>query len=253
MIDIHCHILPGIDDGPKNKETSVEMLKMAKAEGIDKIIATPHYIRDMFENKYEDIKKGVDDLNGLAKENGIDVEIIPGQEIHLDKYTLELYKRGEIRGLNSSSYILFELPMDKMPEDTLSLIYELSVAGLKPILAHPERYKYIIEDIFKINDFINEGCLFEINSHSIEGLFGGDVKKTAKLLIKNGICDFIGTDAHSKKRRNPSINNSLQIAETYKTGIKEKVINNASFILDDTEINVSDRKILRKRKLFFMK
>jgi protein-tyrosine phosphatase len=253
MIDIHSHILPRIDDGPKDFETVLKMLKIAEKDGIDKIITTSHYVTGMYENSYEKIVSEINSVKDLIAENSLNIELIPGQEVFLDKYSLDLYKDGVIRGINEGSYLLCELPMDKLPEDAIDIIYELQVAGAKVILAHPERYMYFIRDLRLINDFIKEGCYFQINSGSIRGIFGHEVKKTAKLMIESGICDFIGSDAHNAEGRRPEIKFAIDKSEDYREGIKDALIKNPYFLLNDEGINNKYRKLYKNKRLLFKK
>ena len=140
MIDTHCHIIPGIDDGAGDIETSLEMLKIAEEDGIKTIIATPHYYRNKYECNIEDARNHLDKLKELSQSEGISVEIIQGQEVFLDKYTVDLYKNGTIGTINNSKYILVETSFaGSKPKDVLENIYEIRLLGLTPILAHPER------------------------------------------------------------------------------------------------------------------
>ncbi len=119
----------------------------------------------------------VKNLNDQAIANDIDVKLYPGQEIFVDKYTLDLYKDGTIHGLNDSKYLLIEFPMDVLPSDAFDIIYELKLLGVVPIIAHPERYLYISSDLTGINRFIEEGCLFQLNTSSLLGSWVNRVKK----------------------------------------------------------------------------
>lgn len=253
MIDVHCHILPGIDDGAKDTDTSLKMLNIAEQDGIEKIIVTPHYVRGMYDNDYDSVLSEIEKIKSIINEKGINIALIPGQEVYLDKYSVDLYKEGKIKGINGSSYVLCELPLDKLPDNAMDIIYELQVAGAKIILAHPERYMYFIQDLTHINDFIREDCLFQINSGSIRGIFGKEIKKTAKLLIKNGICDFVGSDAHSTGGRCPRIKDALEEAENYSRGTKERLIMNSCILLKDEEINIKHRKTYKKPRFLFYK
>lgn len=250
MIDIHCHILPGIDDGPKDIETSLKMLKIAEEDGISKIIATPHFYRGFYENEYQDVEKKVKELNEASKENNINVEILPGQEIFLDKHTLEDYKSGAIKGLNNSKYMLMELPPDILPGYVLDIIYELRLLGVKPIIAHPERYVYVMEDIHILNSFIKEECFFQLNSGSITGVFGKSIQKTAIKLIKNGICDFVASDAHTEGRRKPQIKEALIKMQGLNKENIEKILMNTEEMSKNNEIIYDNRKI-KVNKSFF--
>lgn len=250
MIDIHCHILPGIDDGPKDIETSLKMLKIAEEDGISKIIATPHFYRGFYENEYQDVEKKVKELNEASKENNINVEILPGQEIFLDKHTLEDYKSGAIKGLNNSKYMLIELPPDILPGYVLDMIYELKLLGVKPIIAHPERYVYVMEDIHILNSFIKEECFFQLNSGSITGVFGKSIQKTAIKLIKNGICDFVASDAHTERRRKPELKASLIEIQGFSKKKYEKILNYSSEMSKGNEIPYNSMRIEEKRSFF---
>jgi len=250
MIDIHSHILPAIDDGAKDINMSLEMLKIAVDKGIKKIVATPHYYRGYYENKYEDICKLVDEVSSIAYKSDIDIDIIPGQEIFLAGHILELYKEGIIRGLAETKYMLIELPMNTMPKDALDIIYELKVEGVKPIIAHPERYMYIIEKPSRINVFIEEGCFFQINGGSIKGLFGKTVQKTAETLIRNGICDFIASDAHTTGGRAPGIGDALEIIKELDFNLAQDVLSNAQKLLNCEDI-YSNAENIKEKKTFF--
>ena len=250
MIDIHSHILPGIDDGADDLETSLEMLRLACEEGIDSIFATPHYFKGNFENSYEDVVKIVDDLNNSAKEDGINIKVLPGQEVFLDKHTPKLYKEGIIKGLNNSKYMLLELPMMNMLKDALDLVYETRLLGVIPIIAHPERYKYIIETPSKINPFIKEGCLFQINTGSIKGLFGKDVQKTSEILIKQGICSFIASDAHTIGKRCPGILPTLERVKNLNLRVYDSLEENCNDLLNDGFIKIECEEIKEKKGFF---
>lgn len=250
MIDLHNHLLPGIDDGAKEKNTTIKMLQIASEDGIKKIIATPHFYKGYYENNYEDVSKLVDEVNRLAKEENIDVTIFPGQEVFLDKDTVELYKMGIIKGLADSKYMLIELPMNNIPKNALDTIYELKIQGVIPVIAHPERYNYIIEKPSKINDFIAEGCLFQINSGSITGVFGSKIRKTSELLIRHGICNFIASDAHSIGSRSPRIEGAIEIVKELDSELADKIITNSENLLNNHKIQSNAEKIKEKKGLF---
>ncbi|AJA46775.1 capsular polysaccharide biosynthesis protein [Clostridium pasteurianum DSM 525 = ATCC 6013] len=250
MIDIHCHVLPGIDDGSRNIDMSVEMLRIAEENGTKKMIATPHYYRGSYENEFEDVLGHVENLNAQLKTKGINVEIFPGQEVFVDRYTLEAYKSGIIHPLNASKYMLIEFPMDVLPDNAIDIIYELKILGVKPIVAHPERYLYINGDLTNINKFIEEGCLFQLNTTSIMGLMGKRVKEAAYSLMDNGLCHFIASDAHSTERRCPNLGLLMgDIKKDYEK-IYNSVQKNAQCILDNEEIDVDLKKIEKKKGLF---
>lgn len=250
MIDIHSHVLPGIDDGADNLETSLEMLKLACEKGIDSIIATPHYHKGNYDNFYEDVVKATENLNLKAYEAGIHIKVLPGQEVFLDKYTPKLYKEGILGGLNNSKFMLVETSMMNMAKDVLDIVYELRLLGVVPILAHPERYKYVIEKPEIINAFIKEGCLFQINTGSINGFFGGNVQKTSERLIKHGICSFVASDAHSTGRRCPGILSSLEKVKGLDLRVYNTLEENCNALLNDGIIKMDCEEIKEKKSFF---
>jgi protein-tyrosine phosphatase len=226
MIDIHCHILPGIDDGAKDIDTAICMARFAYENGTSIIIATSHFGYGYYENNFLYVSDKVEKLSNILKANGIEIELKPGQEIFLDEHMLEYYKSSTVRGLNGSRYLLLELPMDKLPHYALDSIYELRLLGAEVIIAHPERYMYVINKPSIINDFIKEGCFFQINAGSIMGKRGRAIKKTSEILIKHNICQFIATDAHGIGKRRPDLKSAYKrIKQDLKVTIAENELN----------------------------
>lgn len=250
MLDIHSHILPGIDDGSKSMEQTVEMLKLTEADGVKTIIATSHFYRGYYENRYEDIKKLVEKVKTRAREESINLDIIPGQEVMLDHRSLEDYKKGEIGCIGGTDYMLVELPMMDMPRDALDIIYELEIRGIHPILAHPERYRYIMDKPSKINEFLNEKCLIQVNTGSIMGMFGKRVRNTARILIKNGICSFIASDAHSTGGRCPGISGALETASEINHNMPLYMEKNCGRLLKNQLIDPVSERIKEKKGIF---
>lgn len=250
MIDIHSHIIPGIDDGARDMETSLEMLKTAEGDGTKTIFATPHFNRGYFEVEYKDVLRLTEDLNKRARENGININILPGQEVYLKRETPLDFKRGTIGTLGGSRYMLIELPMDNLPDFAMDSIYELKILGITPIIAHPERYLYIIKRPSLINHFIEEECLFQINSGSIRGLFGREVKSTAEILVKNGIMGFIASDAHTNNKRCPGLKKSFDIINNLNKEYGNILRDNVENVLNNRDISRNANRIREKKSIF---
>lgn len=250
MIDVHAHILPGIDDGADCIETSVEMARIAKNDGINKIVATAHYAAGSFETNLNGVIEKTNELNKVLFEKKIDVEILPGQEVFLDNNILKFLRSGEIGTLANTRYMLVELPMDYMPEYALDMVYELNLLGIKTVIAHPERYRYIIRQPSNINQFIDEGCFFQINSSSLTGLFGKEVKKTAEKLVKNNICSLLGSDAHTTNHRSPKLKEAFDNIHRINRECEENLKNNAELLTLNKDINQTAERI-KEIKSFF--
>lgn len=250
MIDIHSHILPNIDDGAQNLNHSLEMLKIAKDSGTNYIVATPHYFEGMYEESYKSVCKIVNKLNESCKDTNIDIKILTGQEVLITKNTLENYKKGVVGTINNTSYMLVEFDMHKWKDWYLDVLYELKVRGVNPIIAHPERYRYILEDETNINKILKEGYAFQINSGSIIGIFGKQVQKTSKKFIEHGICNFVASDAHTINRRKPGIKDALHIVKDINNSVYEKVIYNSKNMIENKDLRLGYETI-KKRKTFF--
>lgn len=250
MIDIHSHIIPEVDDGAKDMDTAMSMLKRAEEDGTKTIIATPHFWYGYYENNYKDIVQNVQKLSNKAKEKEINISILPGAEIFLDGHTLDLYKTGAIRGLNDSRYLLVELPMDRLPEGAFESLYELKLSGAEIIIAHPERYVYIINKPSNINDFLDEGYYFQINTGSISGIFGKEIKKTAEILLKHHIPSFIASDAHTNGHRCPGLTMAY---ESIEEGYRNEIQRNSQNLINNENIEKNFEKIKDKKffSLFF--
>ncbi|MCH3965050.1 MAG: exopolysaccharide biosynthesis protein [Clostridium sp.] len=250
MIDMHIHLLPGIDDGSKSMEETEKMLEIIRDDGIAEVIVTPHFYRGYYENNHEDVVKLTEEVNRLSVNRGIGVKLYPGQEVFLDSHSIEEYEKGHIAALAGTDYMLVEFSMEKMPHGGFDIIYELKIRGIRPIMAHPERYRYIIENPENINEFIDEGCLIQINAGSICGKFGSRVKKTADILVKNGICSFIGSDAHSSSSRRPGLSEAMEIAGAIDSKIAKTAGDNALKLLANEHIDLCSGRVKIKKGFF---
>lgn len=248
MIDIHSHIIPGIDDGSKDMDMTIEMIKTAQSSGTTEIIATPHYLLEYGEAKIDEVKGYVKNINRILSEKNINVKIYSGQEVYFTENIVNDYECKNIGTLNDSRYMLIEFDMRNYETHIFDYLYELQIKGIVPIIAHSERYRWLIKEPELINKFIGEGYLFQLNAGSIEGKFGSEVKKTAELFLKNGIYSFIGSDAH-----NLSSSRGMDMSEAKRiigNEYVEKFISNSKKILNNTEIEF-EGQMVKKKKSFF--
>lgn len=247
MIDMHSHIINGIDDGSKSIEMTINMLKKAEQSGTTDIIATPHFMRGRFEVEYNEVLKKVEELKEISRENNIDINIYAGQEVYYSRKLLEYYNDKIIGTINNSKYMLIELPMLEFNiEEVINTIYELQIRGITPIIAHPERYKQFIKKPSMINALIKEGMLFQLNAGSIAGDFGKDVKKTATKYLEHNIYSVIGSDAHRDRGRDTDMREALNILEEDK---KEEFINNGREILENKDVEFKGTAVKEKKFL----
>ncbi len=210
MIDLHCHILPGIDDGSKNIEETLEMARIAVSEGIHHIICTPHYIQYSDYYNKQQVEALVVEMNEKFAQEEIALTLSVGHEVYMTPDLPKLVQEGEVSTLNNTQYILIEFPMNDIPLYAEDVFYELRLMGLTPILAHPERYPMIIEDPNLLLKFLNLGVLCQANVGSIRGFFGERVQQTVFKLIEHDMIHFIATDAHTPRNRSPKLQKALQ-------------------------------------------
>ena len=200
MIDIHSHLLYGVDDGAKTIEESLTILKNLSEIGYKKIILTPHYIDNTRYNspKSENIKR-LNILKEELKKNKIDLEIYLGNEIYIDDNIEEFLKNNLITTLNDSNYLLIELPMSGEYANYKEILNDLIRKDYKIILAHPERYLSFQKDFHKIEELEDLGVYFQSNMESILDRYGKGAKKTFKRLLKGHKINYLGTDIHHHK------------------------------------------------------
>lgn len=213
MIDTHAHILPFLDDGPQTIEESVELCKIAANDGIKKIVATPHSKDGVYEAKSDEILKTVDALNLKLKENQIDIEILPGAEIHIHEGLVESVKSGEVLTINNGGkFILFELPFVFVPPGTDKFIFNLKVNGIIPIIAHAERISTFQKNPELVGQLVNIGARVQVNAPSVTGQAGPRERKCSEWLLENRLVHFIASDVHSLAGRPPILSKAVEYA-----------------------------------------
>ena len=197
MIDMHNHILYGIDDGCKTIEESIETIKNMKKIGFNSIVLTPHYIEDSSFKANNNLKlQRLEILKEELLKNNIDVNLFLGNEIFINESINELIINKEIRSINNTRYILIELPFNNQILNLDDYLYELKLKGYKIIIAHPERYTYFKDNYKEARKLYDSGVLFQVNYGSIIGQYGSSSLKLVKKLLKDDMVDFISTDIH---------------------------------------------------------
>ncbi len=253
IIDIHSHILPGVDDGAKDMDMTMEMIRIYKRNGVNKIIVTPHYVKNSsMSTSLEDIKKVLEEVRQEIERAALDFEIYLGHEIYLCRDLLDKLETGKVGTMNGTSYVFVELPQMDIPDYTRGLIRELVDAGYRPILSHPEKNTLIIEDINIVYDFIQDGALIEVDIPSVCGNFGRDVKRASQKLLKHKMVHFLATGAHSSIRRTPRIDSGIgEIEELIGEELfKRLTYDNPKKVIEGEIIEIEKAKSYKKSKFF---
>ncbi len=193
-VDLHSHLIPGIDDGAKDLDDSVTIIKELIGQGFSKIITTPHIMSDLYKNTPETINYGLEILKRRLVNDNIEIDISAAAEYYVD-YDFEQRIGNEKFMTFGENYILIEFSFLESPRNMHDIIFKLQLEGYVVVLAHPARYQYF--DLKDYESLINRGVLFQLNLLSLIGYYSNQVKANAKLLIDNKFVSFVGTDCHN--------------------------------------------------------
>lgn len=240
MIDIHCHLMPSVDDGAKDLEETLAMFENAYTSGVTDIILTPHYIKGTkYEINNEQKKKITNILREALRRTDMDINIYYGNEVYIDNDLVDMIKDKKVATLANSRYVLVELPVNSMDNNAGNVFFNLRSNGYIPIIAHPERYVYFQKHPEKVMDYIKLGCLLQGDYMSLLGKYGKKAEKTLKILLKNGVIKFMSSDIHHSY-------NDYHIPEAEKRTLKivkdENIVN--KLFVENPESVIND-KIIR--------
>jgi protein-tyrosine phosphatase len=214
MIDIHCHLLPDIDDGPDSWEESLELAKLLTNEGVEIVITTPHWIQgSAWQPESGHVIDLVDELNLKLREKDIPLSVLPGMEVGINEKLAELVSGGKILTLGGGNHILVETPYVSIPFGIKEIIFRLKVSGFEPIMAHPERCGEIQANPKILKDIVDSGASAQVTTSSFLGYFGKGARECAIRLAKEGLIHFVASDAHSPDKRPPEIKKALLMLE----------------------------------------
>ena len=206
MIDLHCHILPDIDDGPRTIDESVAMAKVAAEDGITTIVATPH----LNERPYDpaEIDSRVTRLNEVLDRQNIPLSILPGADVSA------LFRPKQLEGftINHGPYILLEFPHTHIPHNAGEILFRFQVKGYRPVITHPERNGTVVAKPSALEKILTEGIAVQITAGSLLGTFGRRVKKAAEHLLHSGLVQVIASDAHDLHHRKPGLSKAVAAA-----------------------------------------
>ncbi|ERI94383.1 putative capsular polysaccharide biosynthesis protein [Clostridiales bacterium oral taxon 876 str. F0540] len=251
MIDFHSHVLPYIDDGSKNFDMSLDMLRLAVDEGTNYICATSHFIPGEVVQDKKTYYEKLESLQHLCKEKEINIRILPALELYMHPDLPKLYSEKSIWGINLTPYVLVELPMQQFPVYTEEVFYELRLQGARPILAHPERNLRIMKDIALLENLVEQGVLAQVNAGSLRGIYGKDIKIFAELLVEKNLIHIVGSDAHDNARRTAKIEGAFDIIKNKNKELYEWINENQYKIIEGKEVEPLQIKKGKKEFSFF--
>jgi protein-tyrosine phosphatase len=213
MIDLHCHVLPAIDDGADSLDQSLEFCRIALADGITTLVATPHQKPGQFDNSPEAIREKVWELNVALRESGIEVRVVEGAEVYCSADVVSRVRGGLATTLNGNGrYLLLEFPYQQTPIRAEETVFQLKVAGVTPVLAHPERIAYFTADLARLEKMVRLGCLTQVTAAALTGGFGSKTRDFTRRLLERNLVHVISSDAHDPIYRPPMLSKARDAA-----------------------------------------
>lgn len=225
--DIHCHLVPGVDDGAANAQVSADLIERMQNWGINRIFTSPHVAQHTFENTQESLDEALEQLKSELTSRGNDIRIDRSAEYRIDEYSLSQIKSGYAKTL-PNNYIIVENSFIQEPWGLDQILFDIKVMGYKPIWAHPERYFYYHNKRNRYDDIHASGTLFQVNLLSLAGYYGKEEKIIADYLVDKGYVDFLGTDIH-RMAHVDAIDAYIQTKDYRKIASKLHLLNDTAF------------------------
>lgn len=249
MIDIHCHILPGIDDGAVTEADSLAMAREAVQQGIHTIIATPHHKNGKYDNTKGSIKKSVEVLGELLVNEDVPLTLLAGQEIRINGDMIDDIEKDELLSLNSSKYMFVEFPSGSVPRYTKQMFFDLQVAGYTPVIVHPERNAELIQNPNTLYELVRKGALTQITAASLIGKFGKNIQKFSKQLIDANLTHFIASDAHNTTSRGFCMKDAYnELRSEFGNDLFFMFMENCQLLADNQNVNKMEPSPVKKKK-----
>lgn len=248
MIDSHCHILPGLDDGSKTMDETLAMVQQLQEAGFKTLIATPHVLEGRDPLRPEEILAATEQVRRCLREAMSPMEILPGAENYIFPDMAKWARDQKLMTLgNTGKYLLMELPMLEIPHYTDQVFFELQVQGLIPVLAHPERNRGIVENPERLLDWAKKGILFQLDLRSLSGRYGPQANELARRMLHSDLIHLIGSDAHRVARSKLAYLEDLQcVKDIGEEGFEKVTQVNPQGILDGKILQSEDRDFFLK-------
>lgn len=215
MIDIHMHVLPGLDDGAKDMDESLAMCRMAVADGVTCVVATPHMLDGVHDSQPDAVREAASRVRDKLEEDGLPLKLELGADVHVARDLVERVRKGDVLTVaDRGVHLMVELPPDVWPRQTMGVIYELRLAGLTPIITHPERNLAVQDDPSALMPLVQADILIQITADSLTGNFGSRAQRCSAELVKRRMTHFVASDAHSaSNHRLPGLTQARAVVE----------------------------------------
>lgn len=251
--DIHCHLLPGIDDGARTLEEALEMARMAVEDGIGTIICTPHQLGNYRQNGGTAVRRAVDKLQSYLQQQAIPLQILPGGDVRIDEDLVEGVRTGEVLSLGDhGKHVLLELPHE-LYFPIQPLLEQLSRHGVVGILSHPERNHGILKNPAVLGPLVDAGCLMQVTAGSLCGTFGAESKRLAEQMLADGLIHFLASDGHGSRFRRPILRRAFERASELagRETAEELCQSNPRLVAEGLDVPAGRRRSQSRRRGWF--
>ena len=252
LVDIHCHILPGIDDGSKDWETSIKLAHAAVKDGITHAVVTPHTLNGRYLNHKKDVIKLTAEYQKRLKDENIPLTVFPGQEVRISGDLPQALDDDDILFLDEDGrYMLLEFPSDDVPSYAKDMIFKIMQRGITPIIVHPERNSRILKEPVILQELIEQGCLVQITASSYIGTFGKDIEEMSRKFIDAGQCSCFASDAHDLPKRQYEYSEALEkLSNEFGQGVAQEYRDNAQALVNGDNVQMNWRPLKKKKRFW---
>lgn len=252
LVDVHCHILPGIDDGAKDWETSIKLARQAVSDGVTHAVCTPHTLNGKYVNHKKEVITLTQNFQDMLDDAKIPLTVFPGQEVRISGDLPKALDDDDILFLDEDGqYMLLEFPSDDVPAYAKDMIFKLMQRGIIPVVVHPERNKKILEQPRILQQLIEQGCLVQITASSYMGTFGKKIEEMSREFIAAGQCACFASDAHDLPKRQYQYSEALKkLSKEFGNPLAQQYQDNARALVNGDTVQLNWRPLSKKKKFW---
>lgn len=253
MVDLHCHLLPGIDDGSKNMDISLRLAREATENGVTHALLTPHHMNGRYVNHKQDVIRRTKEFQEQLKAHNIPLTVFPGQEVRINGQLLDALDKDDILFADTAGkYMMLEFPDDDVPNYTSRMIFDIQQCGITPVIVHPERNTKIMAEPDQIYQLLEKGCLSQITASSYVGTFGKKVENFSRQLIEAGQGYVFASDAHDLPGRKYEMRQAFhKLRHEFGQELADQYQQNARSIINGENVPLNNLQPIKKKKKHF--
>ena len=251
LVDVHCHILPGVDDGAKDWQTSIKLAKEAVADGVTHAVCTPHMLNGKYINHKKDVIRLTENFQDMLDDAKIPLTVFPGQEVRISGDLPKALDNDDILFLDEDGqYMLLEFPSDDVPAYTRDMVFKLMQRGITPVVVHPERNNKILEEPTILQELIEQGCLVQITASSYVGTFGKKIEEMSRKFIEAGQCACFASDAHDLPKRQYQYSEALKkLSKEFGSELAQQYQDNARAFVNCVNVQLHFHTLCKQKNI----